>query len=423
MDPLEPHILEDLSKKYSPSKLDVYKNCPKRFQFRYVDRVSRRRKTPETILGVAVHAAFEQLHERVNGGQSPTVEETKGWFEAAFDEEWEGEIQTHDARFSKDDWRQVGRQCVETYHGQNAPFSADKTVAVEKKVSFDIEVDGHEYKIEGFVDRLSLAPDGAFEIHDYKTAKSLPDQAHADADWQLALYELAVRREWPDTKEVRLKWHYVRHGRTLVSRRDDAARERLRSELAALISTIKHDRVFEHRKSSLCDWCEYKDLCPAFKSETEFAVMTPEQRRADDGAALVESFAAVEEKRHALEGELKVVEKEKKELVKRLGDLAELKGVTAIAGGAGIVSISTKDDYKLPTRTENPEKHAELEAELRAAGLWEDCARVDAHALAAGVKTKRWAGELLAKAQALLARFGHPQRTRTARLKKRELED
>ena len=40
--------------------------------------------------------------------------------------------------------------------------------------------DEGRYNCKGIIDRLMLAPDGAFEIHDYKTGSSLPDEAELD---------------------------------------------------------------------------------------------------------------------------------------------------------------------------------------------------------------------------------------------------
>jgi RecB family exonuclease len=47
-------------------------------------------------------------------------------------------------------------------------------------------------KIQGFVDRLAIASDGTYEIHGYKTNKSLPTQKDKDDDKQLALYQIGV---------------------------------------------------------------------------------------------------------------------------------------------------------------------------------------------------------------------------------------
>ncbi len=298
---------EDRSSKFSPSKLDVYKRRARRYRYRYVDRIARARKTPETAVGVAVHAAFEQMYGLVSGGKSPSLADVCALYDEALDREWDGTIALKDARFTRDDWKKVGRDCVASYHAAHAPFNEDRTVAVEKRVGFPLVVEGHQYRIEGFVDRLSLAPDGAFEIHDYKTAKSLPGQEKADADWQLALYEIAVRREWPDA---------------------------------------------------------------------------------------------------------------------RIAAFAQAAGVTTVAGEAAEASVAIKEEIRLPTRTKEPDKHEALEDDARREPrLWSDVARLDAHVLLEGVRSKRWAGALLAAAEGLVERYGRREIHRSVRLRRREAEE
>ena len=420
----QPHLEEDKSSKFSPSKLGVYQNCPRRYQYRYVDKISRRRKTPETVVGVAVHSTFEELYALVTGGKVPGVDELQEIYAREFAAEWDETVVEKDARFSKDDWNKVGRDCVALYHAGHQPFTADRTVAIEKRVGFPIMVDGHEYRIEGFVDRLALAPDGAFEIVDYKTAKSLPNQEHADEDWQLALYELAVRREWPDTKEVRLKWHYVRHGKTLVSIRDEAARAKLLADAGALISAIKHDHVFEPKPSALCDWCEYRDLCPLFADPIRVAALPPAERAKESSVKLVARYAEIEDRRKRLKDELKTVEAERASAEEDLAAWAEAAGVSVVAGERAQASVTLKDETHLPTKTGEAAKHAELEAEARKSGpLWDEVARLDGHALLEGLKARRWTGAMLAAAETLVARFGHRSQKRTVRLKRRAEEE
>ncbi|MBI4062232.1 MAG: PD-(D/E)XK nuclease family protein [Elusimicrobia bacterium] len=416
---METRLEEDRSLKFSPSKLGVYRNCPRRYRYRYVDKISRTRKTPETVVGTAVHAAFEELYALVAGGKVPDLGLIQGVYDREFEAGWDESVVEKDARFARGDWRKVGAGCVELYYGAHHPFSEDRTVAVEKRVGFPILVDGHEYRIEGFVDRLALAPDGAFEIVDYKTAKSLPNQEHADADWQLALYELAVRREWPDAKAVRLKWHYVRHGKTLVSIRDDAARARLLADAGALISEIKRDHAFEPRPGPLCDWCEYRDLCPVFAHPVKVAALPPAERRHDDGVRLVEAYAEIEERRKRLKDELKAVEAEREKAESDIADWAESAGVAVVAGARAQASVTIRDETLLPTKTGEAERHAALEDEVRRTPLWADVARLDGHALLEGLKARRWTGELLALAESLVARYGRRARKRSVRLKRR----
>jgi putative RecB family exonuclease len=416
-------VEEDKSKSFSPSKLSTYQNCPKKYQYRYVDRISRKRKTPETVLGVAVHAAFEELHGLVNGGKLPTLAEVQAIYEAELAKEWDDTVKLRDERFTKDDWRRVGLECVRNYYDAGKPFDSDRTVAVEKKVGFPISTEEGEYKIEGFVDRLVLAKDGAFEIHDYKTAKTLPTQEDMDADWQLALYELAIRHDWPDTKDVRLRWHYVRHGKVITSIRSAEARERLRAEAAALITAIKRDHEFAPKVTPLCDWCEYKDLCPEFAHPEKVAGLPPAERRKDDGVKLADAFADVEERRKKLSSDLKALETEQKTIKDKIVAWARAAGVSTVAGTSGEVHVTSKEDIELPTKTREPEKHDELEKEAKALPLWADVAKLDGHALVEGVKARRWTGELLAAAEALLERYGKRVLKTAARLRRRKDAD
>jgi putative RecB family exonuclease len=410
---------EDRSSKFSPSKLDCYKECARRYQYRYVDKISRRRKTPETVVGVAVHSAFEELYGLVSGGKVPSLAEVQALYVTALDAEWDDTVQLKDARFTRDDWKNVGHQCVELYYSAHQPFTEDRTVAVEKRVGFPLVVEDHEYRIEGFVDRLSLAPDGVFEIHDYKTAKTLPNQEYADADWQLALYELAVRREWPDAKGVRLKWHYVRHGKTLTSVRDAAAREALLQAVTKTISAIKHDHEFQPNPGPLCDWCEYKDLCPVFAHPQKVAALPRAERKHDDGVKLVDDLTEIEAKRRRLKDELKTLDLEKDGVDAALAEFAEREKVSVVGGTAADATVTVKNEVHLPTKTGDAARHAALEKDARATPVWAEVARLDAHALVEGVRTRRWTGAVLTAAEELLERYGRREVATTVRLKRR----
>lgn len=349
----------------------------------------------------------------------PSLVEVSAFFDKAFNEGWDDCVKIKDSRFTRDDWRKVGHDCVRLYYQSHQPFTEDRTVSVEKRVGFPLLVEGRQYRIEGFVDRLSESGDGEFEIHDYKTSKSLPSQEHADSDWQLALYELAIRDEWPHLKSVKLKWHYVRHGQTLTSVRDEAAREKLRLDAAALVAQIKHDHSFEPRQGPLCDWCEYKDMCPLFAHPEKISALPPAERRKDGGVKLVDCLAELEEKRRRLKEELKGLDREKEDIDARLAEWAQVAGVSVVAGSQAQAAVAAKDEVHLPTKSHEPEKHAELEAEARKSPLWGEIARLDAHALTDGVKAKRWSGALLTAAESLLERYGRRVKAYAVRLRRR----
>ncbi len=389
----------DTSKKFSPSKLDTYENCPRRYQYRYVDKIKRDRPSIEAHLGTAVHAALEKLYDSVRHGKILSLEPALQAYETAWEASWSDLIEIRRKEFSVDDYRRIGRECVESYYEAHKPFDRDKTVDVERRVGFSIDLDGAEIRIEGFVDRLAIGPDGAFEVHDYKTGAHLPTQEDADKDRQLAVYELAVRRLWPDVKGVRLVWHYLRHGKDIISTRGDEARESLRRELETLLRAIKNDHEFAPKKSALCDWCEYRDLCPYFRDEERLKRIPPEKRGRDAGVKLVKDFAELDQRKKACREEIKKIDKELKKLESELIELAREKNpafaegtdkAVSIAGLEGEVIVAAKEEVKFPSKTRSPERLEEMEAELKETPQWRDISRVDPHRLMDGIREKRW---------------------------------
>jgi putative RecB family exonuclease len=415
-------VESDVSTKYSPSKLDTYKNCPRRYQYRYVDKISRQRRTVEAYLGTCVHTAFEELYEGLMHGKTLTLEETTAAFETAWDKDWSKDIEIR-GTYAPADWKALGKDCVRHYYEANKPFDKDRTVAVEKRIGFPLTVGEQEIRIEGFIDRLALGQDGLFEIHDYKTGKTLPAQADVDEDWQLALYDAAVRSEWPDAKGVRLVWHYVRHGKALVSTRTVEQLAALKEEVKALVATIKTDHEFKPRQTALCDWCEYKDLCPLYAHAERLSCLPPAERTSEAGARLAGELAALEADKRALRDKVREIEKEEGKVREAIIQYAEANGLSVVSGPEGDAVVSIKDELKFPTKTNQPEQHDELEKALKGSPLWPAVSSLDSHKLADGYKAKKWPDAWRLLAEELIGRYAKRAVEKTVRFRRKKADD
>ena len=52
---------------YSFSQINLYEQCPKKYQYRYLDGLEREFETsPDLILWTSVHGALERLYQQVN---------------------------------------------------------------------------------------------------------------------------------------------------------------------------------------------------------------------------------------------------------------------------------------------------------------------------------------------------------------------
>lgn len=265
---------------FSHSRLSSYETCPLKYRLRYVDQVDvERRESVEAFVGRRVHEALEHLHERLLDGVELTREELLGYLQACWRREWHDQILIVRPEMTQQDYLRFAERCVNNYYRSNRPFGRDQTVGIELAVVFDLDAE-RDIQIKGYVDRLVRLGPGRYEIHDYKTTRRLPKQENVDRDRQLAFYHMGIEHMMGDAEEVVLVWHFLAHNRRFTSRRNPDQLHGLRRQTLELIDRIdeatgKGD--FPANRSRLCDWCDYRDVCPAWNVVQE--TLTLEARR------------------------------------------------------------------------------------------------------------------------------------------------
>ncbi len=249
---------------YSHSRLSSFENCPKKFHFRYVLQVPQETEGVEAFVGKRVHEVLERLYLFVERDQVPGLPKVLARYHALFDEHLdESRLRIVKRGMKLDDYRQLGVDCLTHFYQRHYPFDQDETLGIEHRVVFHLD-DEKRYGLQGIIDRIVRTRDGAIEIHDYKTGAYVPSQKKLDEDRQLALYQIGVAREYGDDAPIRLVWHYLSKNRRCVSERSPEQLDDLRHETMALIDRIEAERQFEPEKNRLCDWCEFRDMCPAW---------------------------------------------------------------------------------------------------------------------------------------------------------------
>lgn len=252
---------------FSHSRLSSFENCPKQFHFRYVLKIATDTESIEAFLGKRVHEVLERLYRFVRDGQVPGLGKVLRRFALNWDEHYDPErVRIVREEMTPQHYRDLGERCLRNYYRRRYPFDSDETLGIEERVAFSLDDSGH-YRMQGFVDRIARARDGAVEIHDFKTGARVPSQRVLDEDRQLALYQLGLASRFGAETPMRLVWHYLQTGQTLVSSRTPAQLDALRTRTIERIDEIGAEQRFEPRPSALCGWCEYRDRCPAFVAE------------------------------------------------------------------------------------------------------------------------------------------------------------
>ena len=256
---------------FSHSSLSCFETCPKQYHFRYVEKIRVDLEGIEAFTVKRVHEILERLYLFVAEGMVPSLERVLSRYRQNWEERFDADrIRIVRSGTEPEFYQRNGVRCLENYYRRHYPFDADETLALEKKIRFQIDERGR-YRLRGVIDRLVRAPDGALEIHDFKTGSRVPSQADLDANRQLGLYEIGVRQQLEEDGEIRLVWHYVLSDQLRTSVRTPEQRADLCAATAAIIDRIRDEKEWLPKPGPLCDWCDYKQLCPVFREEGEAA--------------------------------------------------------------------------------------------------------------------------------------------------------
>jgi putative RecB family exonuclease len=262
---------------YSHSRLSTFEQCPLRYKYRYIDKLKPLiEKSIEAHLGTAVHDTLEWLYNSVKENPEiiPTIEQIITCYADKWQESYSDDILIVKKELTSKDYFNKGVEFLMNYYTKHKPFK-DGTIECEKRIIIELK-DGS--KLQGYIDRLVHNQETKeYEVHDYKTANTLPTQAKMDEDRQLALYSIAIKEIYGKDKNICLVWHYLAHNQKICSRRTDEQLEDLKNEIIELIKKIEATENFPPKESVLCGWCEFKDACPKFGGDPSILIRDKEQ--------------------------------------------------------------------------------------------------------------------------------------------------
>ena len=249
----------------SPSRAGDFKTCPQLFKFRAIDRLSE----PPSIYqarGTTAHLALQRLFDDTNTQRTPERLFDlfrEAWTEIRGDDEFEGLFESVE---EEREWGVESLALLSNYFSIEDPTAFDPE---DRELDMLEDLDG--ISIRGILDRMDRDGDGRLVITDYKTGKAPPERYALPAFFALKIYALLIRRRTGETpKEVRLLYL---NGPTLYSlpiddRQLDAMDGQLRALWNAIDRALAADR-FPTRPGRLCDWCSFRDICPAWQEQEE----------------------------------------------------------------------------------------------------------------------------------------------------------
>lgn len=245
----------------SPSSAAAFDGCPRRWKFKYIDRLPEP-SGQAAVVGTFAHEVLEHLC-----GLEPD-ERTLDRAKVLARELWPA-IEAHDdfaaLELSTDDARAFRWQAWLAIAGLwdlEDPATVE-VVATEQKVTADL----HGVPFLGIIDRLDRIK-GKLVVSDYKSGTLPGPRWRDDKIQQVMLYAAAVEAtEGEQPERARLLYLGQRMlDVTVTDRKVDEATEQLATTWEAIGAACVSDE-FPASTTVLCGWCPFVTQCPEGQAE------------------------------------------------------------------------------------------------------------------------------------------------------------
>ncbi len=254
----------------TPSRLNSWLDCPRRYRFSYLDRPTPVKGPPwaHNSLGSSVHNALRSWWDVPLARRTPQAAGTlveSGWLTEGYRDDAQSATV-----------RDRARAMVERYVARLDPEVEPR--AVERTVATKTD----RLALSGRVDRIDerVGADGVeLVVVDYKTGRRSLHPDEARGSLALAMYVLGARRTLRGaarrvelhhlpTEEVQAFDHteesLARHLSRAEAIADEAAAadQAFKAGSAGAAGSAELDALFPAKPGTLCGWCDFRRHCP-----------------------------------------------------------------------------------------------------------------------------------------------------------------
>ena len=238
------------------TRVDVFEQCPRRFRYQYVDRLPQA-PAPQLSFGSSLHATLEWLYDR----KHPVLPSLEDTLQALYDT-WDTAGYVDVDREEQLVAYEHARSIVSERHARIAQEGFRLPAAVEAwfELPFDDDI-----VVVGAIDRIDAHEDGSLHVIDYKTNRRARTRSQVRSSLQLAIYALATE-ELYGRAPTTVALDFIVAGVTVTVPVEELDLASVPRRLAAVARRIRsgEDTPTPNR---LCDWCDFKDVCPAWTGE------------------------------------------------------------------------------------------------------------------------------------------------------------
>lgn len=244
----------------SPSSISTWQQCPLRYKLSKIDKIPEP-STDAQLLGSFTHEILEYLYQLPH--EERTLAAARRLSASLWNETWAAEV----AELNLDE-EAVRRFRWQTWWCIEAMFKIEDPALVTLGATEQrLETYLGDVKLLGILDRWHPLDDGRAVISDYKTGKKPKPRYEGEKKFQLGVYVHLVRAALGlDVAYTELL--YLKEGiRWKFEPTDKYVDEVVETvqQVAVEIKDACAAGSFEAKPAILCDWCNFKSTCPAWK--------------------------------------------------------------------------------------------------------------------------------------------------------------
>lgn len=244
----------------TPSKVAAFKDCALAFRFSVIDHLPEPPSTP-AVKGTLVHRALQLLLEqpapsRTKAEAAECLAQARA--ELASDPEFEGLGLDADAEVS---FAAEAAVLVERYFELEDPTTVEP-VGLE----LELEVQVGTLTLRGIIDRLERDEHGGLVVTDYKTGGVPPVFAEQQRLGGVHFYAYLCEQVYGE-RPSRVQLLYLSQPVAIVAYPSEQSIRGLQQRTGAIWQAVERAcerEDFRPRPSRLCDWCAFREYCPAF---------------------------------------------------------------------------------------------------------------------------------------------------------------
>ncbi len=255
---------------FSYSRMGMYKECPKKYEFRYIYRIPEKPK-PYFAFGHSIHHSLEYLYD-ITSPPFPTLTELLDFFEKDWKKlSWQEKgYQTADKEYTA--FLDGKKMLIAYYNKHKDTFH----IPLANEIRASLKIDG--LALLSIIDRIDYLGDGKLRIVDYKTGKTIqrePDQLYM---YQKVLEESddikkIVQKKDKDAKEIKVEEMIFYYVPTLKEIKFERGNDKEIFDFWQTVLNVADNiraKKFEPTPSEQkCRWCDYKNICPIFGGKGE----------------------------------------------------------------------------------------------------------------------------------------------------------